>query len=70
MATSRWDRRSPRFMGCLYAIIIRLMLHFSLFLGFSDVSGALSIGVLLCVLDRLLGYERMLDHWDETVGGG
>ena len=57
-------------MGRLYAIIIHLMLHFPLFLGFSCIPRAFSIGVLRSVFARPLEYERMLDRWDEMVGGG
>ena len=34
METSQCDKRLPRFIGHLYAIIIHLMLHFSFVLGF------------------------------------
>ena len=57
-------------MGRLYAVIIHLMLHFLLFLDFSYVPGALSIGVWLRVFAMLLGYGKMRDRLDETVGGG
>ena len=39
-------------------------------MDFSYVPGAFSIAVLLRVFARLLGYEGMLDHWDEMAGGG
>ena len=70
MVKYRWDRRLPRFIGRLYAIIIRLMLHFSLVFGFFKCSRGIYHWGLLHVYAKLLGYGRMLGHLDEMAGEG
>ena len=50
MVKSRWDRRLLRFIGRLYAIIMHLMLHFSLVFGFFICSrGIHHLGFATCV---------------------